>query len=67
MELILFGVSCKIFLSTIVNEESSREGGHGRMLLASSFSISPQLSAAVFCLSLALVLFSLQLMTLTHK
>ncbi|CAJ1964795.1 unnamed protein product [Cylindrotheca closterium] len=62
MGLIAFGVCFKIMLSTVLAEASS----YGRRL-AGSVSVSNEMTASLFSISLTVVLISLELMLVTHK
>lgn len=64
MSLISFGVSYKIFLTSVLSET---EDSDKTRRLAPSPTVSDQASATLFCVSLAIVLTSIELTMLTHN
>jgi len=69
MGLIVFGVTYKVFLKGILKDKEKEEAAAvaHRLLGGASASISDQVSATVFAISLLIVLLSLELMCLTHS
>jgi PAS domain-containing protein len=64
MGLIAFGVSYKVFLTSLVTQQAE---GNYRRALAAVPTIPDSTTAALFCGSLAVVLVSLELMLTTHQ
>jgi len=66
MALIAFGVSYKIFLSSVLVGSSAGDG-YGSRMLAPAPVVSNEASSILFSVSLTLVLVSLEVMLCTHK